>query len=40
MPLAEELPFNNVSGDEIAMEAYIENSTIAYDILSATFRWN
>ena len=32
MPLAEELPFNNISVDEIATEAHDENSTIAYDI--------
>lgn len=37
IPLAGDLPFNNVSNDEIEMEAYTENASLAYEAYSESY---
>lgn len=37
IPLAGDLPFHNVSNDEIEMEAYTENASLAYEAYSESY---
>lgn len=40
MPLAGELPFNNVASDEIKIETYLENDVVAYETQKESYSRN